>query len=79
MPIRSFWSFAKNINRIRAIEDLRAMEVVQSGHSADIAEKVRSKLIEEMGSIGSAPPAKIDHAAGVAKLASLADRMRRPE
>lgn len=79
MPIRSFWSFAKNINRIRAQEDLRAMEVTLAGQSSEIAERVRSKLTDEMGSIGSAPPEKIDHKAGVAKLANLAERMRPPE
>ncbi|MCR9222930.1 MAG: hypothetical protein NXH70_02575 [Hyphomonas sp.] len=72
MPIRSFWSFAKNINRIRAQSELRLMDVFHSGQSAEYAEKVRAKLEEELGKVMKAPPKPIDHTAGVNKLKALA-------
>lgn len=71
MPIRTFWSYAKNITRLKAEEDLRAMDVIFSGQSAEFAKQHRSDLIEAVGRPVIGPPKPVDHKAGINKLKQL--------
>lgn len=68
MPIRTFWSFANNSVRLKAEEDLQAMDVVLSGQSGEFAKQHREALLERIK-----PPVKapVDHKAGIAKLRKL--------
>lgn len=75
MPVRTFWSFAKNINRIRAEEDLRQMDVAMSVQSGDAAEKVRAKLVEELGTPAKVPPKPVNHTEGVNFLKALGGKV----
>lgn len=49
MPLRSFWSFNQQINRIRAEEDLRAIEVNGALQSGETYKAVMEKLQTERG------------------------------
>lgn len=74
MPIRTFWSFTKNINRIQADNDLRAMDIALSANSGEFAKELRERLIETLKSPVKAEE-KIDHKAGIAKLRGVLGAM----
>lgn len=48
------------------------MDVILSSQSSEIAEKVRAKLEDELGTVMKAPPKPINHTAGINKLKALA-------
>lgn len=68
MPIRTFWSFANNSVRLKAEEDIQAMDVALSAQSGEFAKKHREELLGLMR-----PPVKapVDHKAGISKLRKL--------
>lgn len=70
MPIRSFWSFVKNMNRIQADNDLRAMDIALASNSGEFAKELRARLVETLGSPAKAEQ-PIDHKAGLAKLRGI--------
>ena len=72
MPVRMFWSFTSNLNRIRAEEDLRTLKVAISSQSGEGTKDLSRQLDNELGKPIVAPEKPIDHAAGVAKLKALA-------
>lgn len=70
MPIRTFWSFNKNMNRIQADNDLRAMDIALSSNSGEYAKELRDRLVETLASPFKAEQ-PIDHKAGISKLKVL--------
>ena len=70
MPIRSFWSFNKNMNRIQADNDLRAMDIALASNSGEFAKELRERLVETLGSPVKAEQ-PIDHKAGIARLRGI--------
>lgn len=71
IPVRTFWSFLKNINRLRAEEDMRAIDVALAGNNPKHAEKMREALTEQLGKVSSGVEKPVDHSAGVNRLKSL--------
>ena len=71
MPVKLFWTFAKNISRIQAENDLRAVKVGLCSQSPEFAKQHTAQLTEELGTVVKGPPPKIDHSAGIAKLRQL--------
>jgi hypothetical protein len=71
MPLRIFWTFAKNISRIQAENDLRAVLVALCSQSPEYAKNHRAHLQDELGVVAVGPPEEIDHAAGIARLRQL--------
>lgn len=51
MPIRRFWLFVANIDRISAQKDMRAMNVGSCIQSPEGAKEYRNTLIVELGEI----------------------------
>lgn len=53
MPIRCFWELSRNINRISAQNDLRALSVARysQSYSQEHITEFRDKLIIEMGEV----------------------------
>ncbi len=73
MPISGFWMYAKQMDRIRAEEELRAIKVGAAASSPEFAKHYGQQLTEDLGEFVTAPKPEIDHAAGVAKLKRLAN------
>lgn len=51
MPIRRFWLFTANVDRIMAQGDLRALMVSASASSSDGARSHQNRLVIELGTI----------------------------
>ena len=49
MPIRAFWVFNSNVNRLRAEDDMRQLQVLASAQSGEGYEDCMSGLKEELG------------------------------
>lgn len=49
MPLRAFWSFQGQVNRLRAEEDLRAIQVTAAGQSGEVYKEVSETLRTEHG------------------------------
>lgn len=51
LPLRRFWFLANQVDRIRAEEDLRLLQVLASSQSAEGYEKAVDSLREQMGQV----------------------------
>lgn len=51
LPVRTFWLYSKNIDRISAERDLRLMQVMAGAQSAEAYGKTYDRLQEQMGSV----------------------------
>lgn len=51
LPIRAFWLMDRNIPRIQATEDMRALEVSTSTQSSEGFTAHRDKLLKETGEV----------------------------
>jgi len=74
LPIRTFWRMHSNINRIRAEDNLRTLQVAVASQSEGVA-KYRDHLVVELGKTTEVDPiasAYRDHE-GIAKVAALKD------
>ena len=58
--LKTFWLLNRNIGRIKAEEDLRALNLLLAGQgsSKETIESVRNDLIEEMGEVVKRDPIK---------------------
>ena len=57
LPIRAFWLFNRNIDRLRAETDLRELCVAANSQSTDGVNATRERLVLELGVVdtGGAP------------------------
>jgi len=57
LPIRAFWLFNKNVDRIRAESDLRELQVAANSQSQEGYTSARERLVLELGPVdtGGAP------------------------
>ena len=53
LPICTFWMMSAQINRVRAEGELRQLNIVVSGGSAEGAKETRERLLEEMGTVAT--------------------------
>lgn len=51
LPIRTFWLFSKNVDRLSAERDLRLMQVMASAQSAEAYGKTYDLLERQMGQV----------------------------
>lgn len=51
MPIRRFWLFSGNVDRIHAQEDLRALAVAASAQDGKSATECQKRLVVELGTV----------------------------
>ena len=51
MPIRRFWLFSGNVDRIQAQKDLRALAISASSQDSKAATECRNRLVIELGNI----------------------------
>jgi hypothetical protein len=51
MPLRRFWLLNKNIDRLRAEEDLRMLSVALHAASGESAGDLSEKLMKQMGTV----------------------------
>jgi hypothetical protein len=65
LPVRAFWMFNRNIQRVSAEKDLRAMRVHASASSGEAIAALREALVAEIGSVTKQDPlkAKLDREA----------------
>lgn len=50
LPLRTFWSFNRQVDRLRAEEDQRSLRVASSAQSAEGAKALTEQLKEELAS-----------------------------
>lgn len=51
LPVKAFWSFVSNIDRISAAEELRVMNVYAASQSSDGYKSVQANLVAQMGEV----------------------------
>lgn len=49
LPVRAFWAMNRNIDRLRAEEDLRSITVGIAAQSEEAYQKISERLINERG------------------------------
>lgn len=50
MPLRTFWAFNRNVDRLRAEADSRQLNLMCAAQNGDAAERLSNKLSAELGS-----------------------------
>lgn len=73
MPLRSFWTFNKQVDRIRAEQDLRAIDVGGAMQSSDTYKAVTEKLRLERGKTVEVIDNRRDSNATAELMSALAD------
>jgi len=51
MPIRRFWLFTANVDRIMAQGDMRALNVAASATTGESGQELQKRLVIELGTI----------------------------
>jgi hypothetical protein len=80
LPIKAFWMLSRNIDRIKAQEDMRSLTVAAcSQGSAEAAQSYRESLVIEIGTITKFKFDPIGDAVrdddGISVLKGMADQM----
>ncbi len=51
MPVRLFWFYSRQVDRIRAEEDLRLLRVLAAAQSGEAMTKEAERLNQELGTV----------------------------
>ncbi|AMB48260.1 hypothetical protein [Methylobacterium sp. AMS5] len=51
LPLRTFWLYSKNIDRLSAERDLRLLQVMAAAQSPEAYSKTFDKLQQQMGTV----------------------------
>ncbi|TSP13955.1 hypothetical protein [Cupriavidus campinensis] len=51
MPVRRFWLFARNIDRITAMQDMRSLKTVSAAATNEAFEGHMESLVKEVGNV----------------------------
>jgi uncharacterized protein YdaU (DUF1376 family) len=78
LPLRTFWSLNRNVDRLRAEEDLRSLQVSAAAQSVGEGGGEAVKFLSEhlRGEIGS--PIVIEKKFDRARFKELADKLQKP-
>lgn len=49
LPLRVFWMLNRNLDRLRAEEDLRALPIIMAQHGGEAVKELQERLVEQLG------------------------------